>query len=336
MLCKNIITSLNRCGIIRAFILTLISCVGVSLVSGQDAVDWPEYHPFRSAEAKEEYLQLYDDRAKSWPVPSETKMVETSYGQTFVRISGPVNALPLVLLPGGSATSLMWIPNVEALSGHYRTYAVDNIYDVGRSVYTRTMQSSNDLVAWLDELFSALALGDNINLVGLSYGGWLTSQYALHFPNRLNKIVLLAPAATILPFSPEFLKRAMLLMTPSRESYMNVFTWLMENAVKNDEVKQGLVERAVDDILVALKCFKFKMLVPPTVLKDKELESIKVPTLFLVGENEKIYSAQQAVQRLNEVAPQIETETLPNCGHDLTIVQTEMVDKRILEFLRRS
>jgi len=117
---------------------------------------------------------------------------------------------------------------------------------------------------------------------------------------------------------------------------MNVFTWLMENAVKNDEVNQGLVERAVDDILVALKCFKFKMRVPLTVLKDKELESIKVPALFLVGENEKIYSAQQAVQRLNEVAPQIETETLPNCGHDLTIVQTEMVDKRILEFLRRS
>ncbi len=336
MLCKNIITSLNRCGIIRALILTLISCVGVSLVSGQDAVDWPEYHPFRSAEAKEEYLQLYDDRAKSWPVPSETKMVETSYGQTFVRISGSADAPSLVLLPGGSATSLMWIPNVEALSGHYRTYAVDNIYDVGRSVYTRTMQSSNDLVAWLDELFSALALGDNINLVGLSYGGWLTSQYALHFPNRLNKIVLLAPAATILPFSPEFLKRAMLLMTPSRESYMNVFTWLMENAVKNDEVNQWLVERAVDDILVALKCFKFKMRVPLTVLKDKELESIKVPALFLVGENEKIYSAQQAVQRINEVAPQIATEIIPDCGHGLTIEQTEMVDKRILEFLRRS
>ncbi len=117
---------------------------------------------------------------------------------------------------------------------------------------------------------------------------------------------------------------------------MNVFTWLMQDAVKDDEANRRLVERAVDDILVAFQCFKFKPPVPPTVLKDEELASIKVPTLFLVGENEKLYSAQQAVQRLNEVAPQIETEIIPDCGHGLTIEQTEMVDKRILEFLRRS
>jgi len=59
-----------------------------------------------------------------------------------------------------------------------------------------------------------------------------------------------------------------------------------------------------------------------------------VPTLFLVGENEKIYSAKKAVQRLNEVAPQIETEVIPNAGHDLTIVQAEMVNRKVLEFLK--
>jgi hypothetical protein len=55
-----------------------------------------EHHPFRSREAKEQYLKFYDMRAKNWPVVSENKMVDTSYGQTFVRISGPVDASPLV------------------------------------------------------------------------------------------------------------------------------------------------------------------------------------------------------------------------------------------------
>jgi len=84
-----------------------------------------------------------------------------------------------------------------------------------------------------------------------------------------------------------------------------------------------------------LRCFKFKMPVHPTVLEDEELQSIKVPALFLVGENEKIYSAEKAVQRLNKVSPQIRVEIIPNAGHDLTFVQADMVNKKVLEFLKQ-
>jgi len=59
-------------------------------------------------------------------------------------------------------------------------------------------------------------------------------------------------------------------------------------------------------------------------------------TLYLVGENENLYSAQKAVQRLNQVAPQIKIETIPNAGHDLTFLQAEMVNRKILDFLKQS
>ena len=62
--------------------------------------------------------------------------------------------------------------------------------------------------------------------------------------------------------------------------------------------------------------------------------NINVPTLYLVGEHEKIYSAGKAIQRLHKMAPQIKTEVIPDAGHDLTFVQPEMVNKKILEFLR--
>ena len=323
-------------GIIMVLVITLGIWVYSIRFSGPDAMEMSDYHPFRSPEAKEEYLKLYDERAKLWPVASETKTVETSYGQTLVRISGRPDAPPLVLLPGSGGNSLLWIPSITGLSERYRTYAVDDIYGYGRSVHTRTMEDSDDIVNWLNELFTALKLGDNINLMGISHGGWQTSQYALRFASRLDKIVLIAPAATILPFSGEWLKRAILMMIPHRYFVKNMIFWGFEDLVQQDDASRKFVEDWVDEIFVALGCFKFKMLVHPTVLTDQELKSIKVPTLYLVGENETIYSAQQAVQRLNEIAPQIETETLPNCGHDLTFVQTEMVNSRILEFLRRS
>lgn len=233
------------------------------------------------------------------------------------------------------ATSLMWKPNIEALSEFYRTYAVDNIHDFGRSVRTKAVENPDDFVNWLDELFSALELGDNINLLGLSYGGWLTSQYALSFPERLEKIVLIAPAATVLPFQSGFIFRAVLCIVPIRYTTKNMIFWIAEDMVNKDEASRMRVEEWVDEIMMGRRCFKSIRMINPTVLSDEQLRSIKIPTLYLVGENEKIYSAQEAVARLDSVAPWIKTEVIPDAGHDLTILQPEMVNRQILGFLQQ-
>ena len=292
------------------------------------------YHPFRSKAAKKEYLALYDERVKKWPVDSRTQFVDTAYGQTFVRLSGPAGASPLVLLHGAGGDSLQWIPNIEALSRRYSVFAVDNIYDYSRSIYTQVIKNPDDYVQWLDELFSALGLGNHIKLMGLSYGGWLTSQYALRFPGRLAKMVLVAPAGTVLPIRLEWILRAVLCFLPHRYFTKRFLFWLLEDLVKKDEDSRIMLEEEVDAIVVRMRCFKTIRLIRPTVLDDADLMNINVPTLYLVGEHEKIYSAGKAIQRLHKMAPQIKTEVIPDAGHDLTFVQPEMVNKKILEFLR--
>lgn len=288
-----------------------------------------EYHPFKSEEAKEKYLKLYDGWAKDWPIPSKTKIVDTSNGKTFVRISGPKDAPPLVLLHTMASNALMWIPNIEELSKEYRTYAVDDIYGHGLSIYTKIIENPDDFVYWLDELFDLLRLGDNINLMGISYGGWQTSLYALKFPEKLNKVVVLAPAATILPVSAGFMTRSLFALIPINYFFKNLMYWSFEDFVKKDKEK---AENRVNQLLIASKCFKSKHWIS-SVLDDDELRSIEVPALFLIGEHEKIYSAKKAIQRINSVAPQIKTELIPEAGHDLLFVQTKMCNKKILEFL---
>jgi pimeloyl-ACP methyl ester carboxylesterase len=295
------------------------------------------YHPFRSAKAKAEYLALYDEEAKHWPVASECRMIDTSYGQTFVRISGPADAPPLVLLPGGGACSLMWIQSIESLSQCHRAYAIDTLINtgsVGRSVYTRAIKSSDSAVDWLDELFSALGLGDSISLVSISYGSWLTSQYALCFPGQLNGIVLLAPAATVLPMRLEFYIRLLIgLLFPVRYSCKRLCHWLFNDLAQDDP---EAIEVGVNWLMTTRRCFKPGRFPWPTVLTDEELQSITVPALFLVGENERTFSAQKAVQRLNEVAPHIQIAVIPHAGHDLLGLQPEMVNNEILQFLAQS
>ena len=289
------------------------------------------FHPFKSEQAKQEYLAFYDQRAKGWTTASETKMVDTSFGQTFVRISGLNNTLPLVLLPASVFNSLMWIPNIEALSQKYRTYAIDNIYDCGRSIYTRTLSSPEDLVNWLDELFTALELDDGINLMGLSYGSWLAHQYALRFPRRVRKVVLLAHP-TIVPMNPAFIFR-LLLAFISPLFFRNFVYWLFQDTAKKDEHSQSVVKSVYEDMRLAGKCFKPKAIVNPTAIKESEILNFQAPTLFLVGENEKTFSPQKAVQRLNKIAPQIKTEIIPQAGHDLNFAQTNLINQKVLEFI---
>jgi len=291
------------------------------------------YHPFKSQKAKETYLTYYDEHAKRWPIVSEDKLVETSFGQTFVRVGGPRDGPPLVLLPGDSENSLAWIRPIAALSEDYRTYALDHIFDIGRSIYTRPMKKPSDFVQWLDELFTALEL-DNINLMGHSYGGWQASLYALAHPQRLEKLILLAPAATVLGPPLGLVVRMLLYyFIPIRFVAKRYLYWYAPDSVRKEETRKT-IDEMVDEQLLARRCFKRRKFVRPTVLTDQDWQRLQVPTLFLVGENEVTYSAHKALRRLATVAPHVETAITPDADHHLAIVKPEWVSNEVLKFLK--
>ena len=317
-------------------LILLIGIIGFGVWISPKQMDFASpYHPFTSEQAKETYLKLYDERAKKWPVASITKTVETSYGKTFVRISGPKSAPPLVLMHGIGGNSLQWISNVEPLSRHFRIYAVDNVYDNGRSIPYKAMTSADDYVNWLNELYDALGLHDQINMVGLSYGGWITAQYALRFPDRLNKIVLLAPVGTVAPLSPGWIARAVLVALPFKYFSKNFVYWLAQDTVNSGKEGVALVDEHVNEAYMAVRSFTARRMVNPTVLTDEELQSINVPTLFMVGENEKIYPPREVIERLNRVDPKIQTKLIAHAGHDLIMAQAQEVDNLIIAFLSR-
>jgi len=300
-----------------------------------DPARLPAYHPFRSEHARERYLAHYDAVSQRWPVPSTTMTVPTSYGRTFVRISGPVDAPPLVLLPGGGSSLLMWAPNVTALSERYRVYAVDRLGDIGRSVYLRPLGTSADVVRNLDELLSVLQLGTDVRLMGLSFGGWEAAEYALAHPERLGRIVLIAPAATLFNLPPDFAWRGLLLLLPGRGFVESMMRWSLPHlGAAADPAGRTLFDSLVDEAYLGMRSFDLRQAAIPRVLSDQELAAIQPATLFMVGEDETLYPARDAFGRLARVAPQVRTELIRGAGHDLTWVQREQVEKVVLDFLR--
>lgn len=295
------------------------------------------FYPFKSERSKFEYQTHYLERAKAWPVSSETMFLDTPSGTTLVRASGRVTDPPLVLLPGARATSLMWSDSIAALSAHHRTYALDILGDAGLSVSRRDTLKPDDLARWLDEVFAVLVPEGPLSLMGISYGGLLAGQYAVRFPGRLRNVVLVAPGGFVLPLSFAFFVRVALLCIPvpglGGGPFRRTLHWLFRDAERGDDACRARLEETITDLQMAWRHFSLPAPDWPTALGDRGWQDFAVPCLFLVGENEKIYSTKAAVARLHRVAPQVKTEIIPGAGHDLILVQPALVARKVLEFL---
>jgi len=162
--------------------------------------------------------------------------------------------------------------------------------------------------------------------------GWPANTRSA-FRSVFIQVVLLAPAATVLPVSLALILRALLTVIPRTNFRKKFYYWLLQDTVQSGEAGRAFVDEAVADWNVAERCFAPFPMVVSNVLDDKTLQRLQVPALFLVGEHEKIYSAPKAVERLNRIAPQIKTAIIPQAGHDLWMVQAELVTKTILDFL---
>jgi pimeloyl-ACP methyl ester carboxylesterase len=144
---------------------------------------------------------------------------------------------------------------------------------------------------------------------------------------------MLAPAATLQPLPAAYIGRALMTLLPRRDARQRFYFWLLRDAVESGAAGRAFVAEAAADWGAAERCFAPLPLIAATVLSDEQLRSIRVPALILIGENERIYSAEKAVSRVRRVAPQIRVEIIPGAGHDLWVSQAEVVTGKILAFL---
>lgn len=90
-------------------------------------------------------------------MPFEEIDVETRLGPTHLIASGPPDAPPLLLLGSFAASATVWRVNVEALSQHFRTYAIDVIGQAGKSRAMHPIRNRRDYAPWLGDVLDALA-----------------------------------------------------------------------------------------------------------------------------------------------------------------------------------
>jgi pimeloyl-ACP methyl ester carboxylesterase len=287
-------------------------------------------HVFHSAAGEAEYLAAYRAVLDQWPVEYEELRLPTRYGATHVVASGSRQASPLLLLQPSGGSALIWCRNVEALSGHYRTYAVDTISEPNESVLTRPITSRNQCQAfgeWMMDLFDGLQI-DRAHLVGNSFGGFLALNTMLRMPQRIVKAVLISPADTFTRmwgwywrFAPANMIDPLLGTTFLR---LAAYRWIWQGLPVSEDM--GLLRRMTAVHGRPRHWF-------PRVFTDEELRRVRTPILLLIGGCEVIYKPEKAIRRATRLIPSLSAEIIPHANHIAEYTAADVVNRKILDFL---
>ena len=228
--------------------------------------------------------------------------------QVFVGGSGP----PVVYLHSALGEA-WWLEWCDGLAEDF-TLHVPAHPGFGDSGGLELIEDIEDVVFHYDDLFAALEL-DRPAIVGLSLGGWIGAEYAVRWPERVSRLVLMdaaglrvegAPVPDIWAHRPPELAD-MLFADPAQPLYLMMNSFEPEHPPDPDilipflKAQQATARLAWNPYLHDPKL-------------PGRLHRITCPTLVLWGERDGLIPLAHG-ERYAELVPGARLETIPGCGH---------------------
>ena len=255
---------------------------------------------------------------------------------------------PLLLIMGLAADSTAWLFQVPAFAEHYRTITFDN-RGVGRSAkpagpYTITVMAK-DAVGLLDMLGIA-----RTHVVGVSMGGMIAQELALHHPERVRGLVLACTfpepdedvaqqrEATIAQLAGTVDAAGALQIDPSRLDPMMLFqtllprvftpTFMQEEMPKLMQLFGGALQWgfSMDAILAQVAA------VMGHSTTDR-LHQIAAPTLVITGDADLLISPANSDILAREI-PNARLVKVPGGSHGFNFETPDVFNREVLAFLR--
>jgi pimeloyl-ACP methyl ester carboxylesterase len=234
----------------------------------------------------------------------------------FQRKSYKVNGVETVVYEGGKGKEpLMFLHGGGTFHGfEFVRYWTDKFRVLhpyhpgfGESGDDPDMNELQDYVLHYADLLDQLGI-DKINLVGFSLGGWLAAKFAIAYPERVKKLILVAPAGMRDKEHPT----ADILGEPGE----NLPGMLVSNF---DVIKKWLPEKPDMDFIAARyrESTTFARLFwerPWDAKLPRYLHRATMPTLVLWGDEDRIVPVEQA-KLWEKYLPKADTKILLGAGH---------------------
>jgi pimeloyl-ACP methyl ester carboxylesterase len=270
---------------------------------------------YKSLQGEKIVKETYEEILKKWPVACKTHHISTQFGTTFVIESGNTTQEPLILLHGASSNSLSWMGDVTVFSQYYHVFTIDIIGEPGFSAETRPSLEGSGYSDWLAEVLTFLNLS-KVSIIGLSQGGWIALKFAVAFPERVDKLILLSPAG-IVPTKASFIFKAILYSLFGKKGAEKLNQYVFGNQI--------IDPTALEFMNLVMTHFKSRM-DKEYIFSDKELSKLSMPILLIGGAEDIIRSVPAIAERLKKVITNLQVMLIPEKGHVLTGLAYKIVE----------
>ena len=263
----------------------------------------------------------------------EMKISHVEVGGQRLRLAATeprgASSTPLLLLNGLGASLELLEPFTAALRGT-RTIAFD-LPGVGGSSRPRMLRRLGGLARLVHDLLDLLG-EEQVDVLGVSWGGALAQQFALQHPERCRRLVLAATSTgqLMVPALPHVLLR---MMTPMRYASSGYFRRIAGSIYGGDfRHDRELVRRHA------------KLMAPPSMrgylsqlyalsgwTSLFRLHRIRQPTLVMAGADDPLIPKVNA-EILAAGIPNARLATF-DCGHLFLLTRTEQVVEVLDDFL---
>ena len=221
---------------------------------------------------------------------------------------------PLVVFHGaGTVDGFDW---AEPLAERFRVI-VPFHPGFGQSADDLTFTDMHDYVMHYLELFEILGI-DKVLLVGISLGGWMAAQFASEHNDRVEKLVLIAPAGMMDPQHPAL----DIISTPGEQ----VVGMLVSNF---DVLKSKLPEKPGMDFIAdryreATTVARLLWEHPLDPKFVRHLKRVKMSTMIVWGDEDKIVPVGQTSMWKQHI-PHADMRVYRGAGHLVHLEKAEVV-----------
>lgn len=276
-----------------------------------------------------------------WPQDQYTKIgsINTRYWALGER--GKI----VILLHGGGASVEFWLYNLTALAQSHRVFAVDMLGS-GRSDKSSVSYSLTYQAQFVKNFMDICCIR-RASLIGNSIGGGVALQFALMFPEKVEKLVLVNSfglGKRIDLFSRlgalPLIDKLSWLLRPTRKSVaLALKPVVYDSSVITDEwferiyqlaVLPGALNALIKLARTNLNVFGVRFEVFSPIIN--QLSNITAPTLVIWGQQDPVLPVAHAYIAAQGLA-NARLHIFERCGHFPQIEHSEEFNQLVLEFL---
>jgi 4,5:9,10-diseco-3-hydroxy-5,9,17-trioxoandrosta-1(10),2-diene-4-oate hydrolase len=277
---------------------------------------------------------------------STSRFVEACGMRLHYHEAGPVIGTPLVLLHGGGPGASAWSnfgPNLPVFAERFRTLMVDQ---PGFGKSARPPVTGNYFTFAADALAGLLTvLGiERVHLIGNSLGGGTAVRFALRYPERAGRLVLMGPGGLSLnvfaPDPTEGVKRLMEFAAPPGPSKEKLAAFLRtlvhdQRLVTDEMVDERFAAASDPEALAAMASLGASFFDPASAedgLLWREAHRLRQEVLLIWGREDRVNPLDGALVALKLIR-RAQLHVFGRCGHWAQLEKFDEFNRLAIGFL---